>query len=81
MLPAVVAAITRLTKSGNNTPVLGTVIVTAAVSSTHLMLKVPLPPIHKALQPVKSVVSDGVTATSFLALNNALGLEGVKSGI
>lgn len=55
--------------------------VTAALSSTHLMLRFPVPPTHNARQFVKSVVSDGVTATNLRAENNALGLLGVKSGM
>lgn len=81
MLVAVVAAITLAAKTGRSTPGLAMAIVTAELSSTHFKLKLPAPPIQRARQPVRSVLSDGVTAATRLAENNAEGLEGVKSGI
>lgn len=81
MLVAVVAAITRAANTGKSTPAFGIAIVTAELSSTHLRLKLPVPPIHNARHPVRSVESDGVTAATLRAEKSAVGLEGVKSGI
>jgi len=80
MSVAEVAAITFFANTGKSVPA-GTVSETAAESSTHLRLTTPAPPTHKALQPVRSVESDGVTAATRRAEKRAVGLEGVKSGI
>jgi len=78
---AVVAAITLATNTGINTPAFGITSVTAEESSTPFNTRLPVPPTHNARTPVRSVESEGVTAASLRAENNAVGLEGVKSGI
>jgi hypothetical protein len=80
MFVAVVAAITLLANTGKRVPA-GTVRVAVVLSSKQRSATLPAPPIHRARHPERSVVSDGVTATTLLAGNNAVGLEGVKSGI
>jgi len=78
---AVVAAITLATNTGISTPALGITRVTDDESSTPFSTRFPVPPTHKALTPVRSVESDGVTAASLRAEKRAVGLEGVKSGM
>lgn len=62
-------------------PAVGITMLTAFALSSPFTVNVPEPPTQSALQPVRSVESDGVTAATLRAENVAVGFDGVKSGM